>query len=297
MSVTNKDTVYAYMVRKSFGEGDAERDRGLSTPHDIRRYDDIIYGDNMQEWQSLDVYRPFKQEGKLPVILSVHGGGWVYGDKNVYQYYCMSLAKHGFAVVNFSYRLAPEYQYPASFEDLNTVCLWIKEHEEEYGFDTDHVFAVGDSAGGHMLALYACALTNPAYREQCGYDVQDLLRFQALALNCGAYDFRKVQEDIIRLMKVYLPDGGTREELELMSPVLHITEDFPPSFVMTANEDFLKPQAEYLIPVFVEKKVPYVYHCYGTEAYPLSHVFHCNMRLTEAAVCNKEECDFFRSFL
>ena len=63
------------------------------------------------KWQKLDVYRQKDATGKLPVIVSVHGGGWVYGDKERYQFYCMDLAERGFAVVNFSYRLAPEYKF------------------------------------------------------------------------------------------------------------------------------------------------------------------------------------------
>lgn len=55
----------------------------------------------------------------IPVIVSVHGGGWGYGDKERYQYYCMSLAQQGFAVVNFSYRLASKYKFPAPLEDTN----------------------------------------------------------------------------------------------------------------------------------------------------------------------------------
>ena len=132
------------MVRKMFGEGDAQRDAGLTTPEDIVRFDDIQYGTEEPKWQMLDVYRPKAAEGKLPVILSVHGGAWVYGDKDVYQYYCMSLAQRGFAVVNFSYRLAPEYKYPASFEDVNAVCEWITANADRYGLDTDNVFAVGE---------------------------------------------------------------------------------------------------------------------------------------------------------
>ena len=107
-------------IRKMFGEGDAERDAGLSTPSDVVRYDDIVYGKD-PKWQCLDVYRPKFRKGKLPVIISVHGGGWVYGDKEVYQWYCMNLAQRGFAVVNFTYRLAPEYKFPASLEDTNSV--------------------------------------------------------------------------------------------------------------------------------------------------------------------------------
>ena len=110
------------IVRKAFAAGDMVRDAGLKTPEDVKRFDDIVYGED-KVWQSLDVYRPKATniEEKLPVIVSVHGGGWVYGDKEGYQYYCMSLAQRGFAVVNFSYRLAPESKFPASIIDTNLV--------------------------------------------------------------------------------------------------------------------------------------------------------------------------------
>ena len=108
------------IIRAEFAEEDNKRDAGLKTPENIVRYDDIIYGTE-SKWQKLDVYCQKDATGKLPVIVSVHGGGWVYGDKERYQFYCMDLAERGFAVVNFSYRLAPEYKFPASLEDTNSV--------------------------------------------------------------------------------------------------------------------------------------------------------------------------------
>ena len=152
------------IVRKTFAVGDMIRDAGLTTSDDIQRFDNIVYGED-KVWQSLDVYRPkaINIEEKLAVIVSVHGGGWVYGDKKTYQFYCMSLAQRGFAVVNFSYRLAPKSKFPASIIDTNLVFGWILDHAEEYGFDTENVFAVGDSAGAHMLGLYTNLCTNPKY--------------------------------------------------------------------------------------------------------------------------------------
>ena len=111
---------YAEIIRKTFSMGDMERDKNNQIPEDVVRYTDIRYANHDEKWNLLDVYRPKDINGKLPVIMSVHGGGWVYGDKDVYQWYCMNLAQRGFAVVNYSYRLAPEYQYPASFEDTST---------------------------------------------------------------------------------------------------------------------------------------------------------------------------------
>ena len=95
-------------IRSEFKKADDERDALMNTPEDIERWDNIVYGHDDREMQRLDVYRPKQAQGEdLPIIISVHGGARMYGDKERYQYYCMSLAQRGFAVVNFTYRLAP----------------------------------------------------------------------------------------------------------------------------------------------------------------------------------------------
>ena len=114
---------FGLYMREKFNAGDEIRDAGLKTPEGVRRFDGIVYGTD-SKWNVLDVYRPKNSEGKLPVIISFHGGGWVYGDKERYQYYCMNFTRLGFAVVNFTYRLAPEFQHPAGLEDMNSVARW-----------------------------------------------------------------------------------------------------------------------------------------------------------------------------
>ena len=121
-------SLYGLGLRASFKISDTIRDRGLQAPKDIVRFDNLPYGTDPR-WQTLDVYRPKNAGGTaLPGIVSVHGGGWVYGDKNLYQYYCMSLAQHGFAVVNFSYRLAPRHKFPAALQDTDAVFHWVMAH-------------------------------------------------------------------------------------------------------------------------------------------------------------------------
>lgn len=87
----------AEQLRKVFGEADTVRDRGLKSPDDIIRYTDILYGRD-EKWNLLDVYRPVSLPEKRPckTIVSIHGGGWVYGDKERYKYYAMYLAQQGF---------------------------------------------------------------------------------------------------------------------------------------------------------------------------------------------------------
>ena len=291
-------SITSMMVRAMFKEGDDKRDAGLTTPEDIVRFDDILYGAD-PKWQALDVYRP-KAAGDrpLPVIVSVHGGGWVYGDKERYQYYCMSLAQRGFAVVNFTYRLAPEFKFPSSLEDTNLAFSWVLSHGAEYGFDTNHIFGVGDSAGAQILALFSCICTNPAYAAKYPFCAPQGFVPTALALNCGVYRIEPKGNDMTAmLMKELLPHKGTPEEIELLNVLDYITGDFPPTLYMTCSDDFLKDQAPLLGARLEQEGVRYESRFYGDEKHKLGHVFHCNMKSEDAKQCNDDECAFFRTFV
>lgn len=288
-------------VRRMFKESDDERDAGLTTPDDVVRMDNIRYAED-DPCQLLDVYRPQDAMGKpLPVIVSVHGGGWVYGDKERYQWYCMSLAQHGFAVVNFTYRLAPEHKFPASMVDTSAVFSWVLRNANEYGFDVGHVFGVGDSAGAHMLSMFCAACTNESYAKKLGIGVPAGFVPAAVSLNCGAYRIvaRKQQAgdpmlDITaQLMHDFLPGGGTEEEFALISPIDYVNESFPPAFIMTAEGDFLRGDALPMVHALDKCGVEVCYRYYKSPERELGHVFHCNMRLAEASQCNADECAFF----
>ena len=289
--------------RRNCRIGDMLRDAGLATPEGVKRFDDIRYGED-EKWNLLDVYRPKGEAGKLPVIVNVHGGGWVYGEKEVYQFYCMSLAERGFAVVNFNYRLAPEHKFPVQLEDTNRVVEWVLAHGEAYGFDLAHVFMVGDSAGAHLAGLYSCICTDPAYASAYPFRVPQGFVPAAVALNCGVYvpitrgDMEVLErEDVVYLPKALMPDGGTEEEAQFIDLTEHITAAFPPVFFMTATEDFCRPQAAYLEKALKAQGVPHTFKLYGGGEKPLEHVFHVDMGNETGRLCNEEECGFFRKFL
>lgn len=285
------------MIRTKFGATDTERDRGLVTPDDIVRHDNISYGQLPE--QLLDVYRPKDADGALPVIVSVHGGGWVYGDKERYQFYCINLAQRGFAVINYSYRLAPEHKFPAALEDTALVFAWAKAQAEIYGFDMDQLFAVGDSAGANLLELYCALCTNEEYRSRLGLPVNEFINPNAVALNCGVH-FITVSDDpndqfTTGLMQDYLEHGGSEEELKLVNISDVLTEGFPPAYIMTAENDFLKFQVPQLCGHLLQKNIPFTVKYYKDKEEQLGHVFHLNIRSAAANRCNDEECAFFSS--
>ncbi len=284
-------------IRKDFAEGDQRRDAGLTTPPDIVRWDDIKYGWDSR-WQILDLYRPASMAGRnLPVIVSFHGGGWVYGSKEVYQFYCMDLAKRGFAVVNFTYRLAPEFQFPAPLEDANLVFDWVLKNASRYGLNTEEIFAVGDSAGAHGLGLYAALCTNPEYEKRFAFRKPEKLKLRAIALNCGLYDLNEPAPSVgdrKELMEAYLPEHGTAQERRAVCVPEHVTSAYPPVFLMTSAQDFLKSQAPLMKARLEQMGVPHVYKVYENPEHRVGHVFHCNIKTKDATLCNDEECAFFR---
>ena len=271
---------------------DEKRNEGLTTPEGIKRFDDIRYGED--ERNVLDVYRPKDAEGKLPVIVSIHGGGWVYGNKEIMQFYCMSLAEKGFAVVNYNYRLAPKHKHPVPLEDANKVFNWVLENAGVYGFDTDNIFALGDSVGANILGLYCCLCADPAYAEELAVQPPKGFMPKAVALNSGLYRLIRGEEDLLdSLAEAYFPNGGTDEEYDCIDLGRYVNGKFPPTFVMTALGDFLTRQAKPFYDRLKAIGVEAEYHCYGSEENELKHVFHIDIKLPEARACNSDECAFF----
>lgn len=97
-------SLYSFALRASFKISDTMRDRGLHDPAGIAHYDDLAYGPDPR-WQTLDVYRPeCAGSSLLPVIVSVHGGGWVYGDKNLYRPCGAGLQRGGMRILQALYK-------------------------------------------------------------------------------------------------------------------------------------------------------------------------------------------------
>lgn len=273
---------------------DAKRDRGLKTPEDIRRIDRIPYGPD-ERWNTLDVYRPRGKAGKLPVIVNIHGGGYVYGSTKQYQFYCMGLAQRGFAVVSFNYHLAPKYKFPTPVRDTNLVMEWICRKAEIYGFDTDNVVIVGDSAGAQLASQYAVICTDPEYAKIMEITPPEFT-LRAVGLNCGMYDLKKRAGEIPgnKLMIDYFTKDPSvyGKKLDVLS---HVTEKFPPAYLLSAKGDFLVEQCRPMAELLRSKGVPCEYRIYGDEK--TGHVFHLDMRSDLARKANDEEIAFIREHL
>ena len=161
-------------------------------------------------------------------------------------------------------------------------------------------FAVGDSAGAHMLGLFCNMCTNPAYAAEYDFAVPQGFVPTAVAFNCAAFH-TEVNDDpndlTSALMADYLPNGVDEHEISLVNVVPHVTADFPPSYIMTCDGDFLHDAAEPMSKLLRKLGVVHELHVYGGIGEELPHVFHCNMKSEDARRCNDDECRFFKRFV
>ena len=289
----------------------------MKKPDDIERRTNIPYGKH-GKWNELDVYFPKGTETPLPAIVSVHGGGYVYGTKNLYQYYCMNLAQRGFTVVNFNYRLAPGAAFPSPVIETNEVMKWICLNAADYYIDLNNIFFVGDSAGAQIASQYAAIVTNNEYAGMFGIVVPEF-KLRAVALNCGMYEkFHELDTALPGLLCDYFGKDPLQHG-EKTNVLKYINSSFPPAFIMSSANDFLLPCAKPMFEHLQKKGVPCVCEIYGikeerktahaslrpanekkftTDAGEprLAHVFHLDIRKDSARKCNDAQCEFFKKY-
>lgn len=126
--------------------------RGAPVPEGVEALRDLAYVKNGSARQKLDLYLPKERgEKNLPVVLWIHGGGWLKGSKDKCK--AAFLATKGFAVASVGYRLTDEVQWPGQIDDLYAAVRWLRINGEEHQLDADLIGAWGSSAGGHLAAL------------------------------------------------------------------------------------------------------------------------------------------------
>jgi len=211
----------------------------------VERIRDLSYGPEGVRNQ-LDVYRPREGAQGCPVLLQIHGGAWVLGDKNAQGLPLMNaLAARGWLCVAPNYRLSPRATFPEHLVDCKLALKWIREHVVEYGGDPSFVAVTGGSAGGHLAALVALTPNEPEY--QPGFEHVDT-RVQAAVPFYGAYDFlfhNGVDVSQARkpsFVETHVMKSGPREDprgWERASPVRWVGPEAPPFFVLHGSNDSL----------------------------------------------------------
>jgi acetyl esterase len=207
------------------------------------------------------LYTPQGLPDGSPLLVYLHGGGWVIGSLETHDELCRYLAVHaGVRVLSVDYRLAPEHPFPAAPQDSLAAYLWAREHAPELGADQDSVALGGDSAGGNLSAVVAhqCTLS--------GDRVPDfLLLFYPSANPSAETGSRKLFDegffltdaDMTWFADHYCP-ADQRGDVRYAPLLADDLSGLPPTYVATGGFDPLRDDGEAFAKRLTESGVPVV---------------------------------------
>ena len=198
----------------------------------------------------MDIYRHRDLPTDRPVLLQVHGGGWMIGSKQQQGIPLMlQMAAHGWVCVAVNYPLSPRARWPEHLVAVKRAMAWIREHGSEYGADPSFVAVTGGSAGGHLAAMLA--LTADDKSLQPGFEDVDT-SVQACVPHYGVYDLtaesgsRSSQDMLDNLTSRFVMNRAASypEDYRAASPLSRVVPDAPPFFVIHGSNDSLVPVPE-----------------------------------------------------
>jgi len=130
----------------------------------------IVYKVANRYEAKLDLYRPSKATEPTPVVMMIHGGGWLFGTKEDSVLYLLPFLQMGFAAVNVEYRMGSVSLAPAAVEDCLCALHWIGRNAKKYKFDLGKVVVTGGSAGGHLALTTAMIPASAGFENECAYE-------------------------------------------------------------------------------------------------------------------------------
>lgn len=228
----------------------------------VTRLEDIPYIDDGTNEHMLDVYYPEGTSEKLPVIIDIHGGGLMMGDKDSNEIYCSVLAKKGYTVVCINYRLSPDVLYPSQVQDVMAAFKWVNDNADSYNIDLDKVYVTGDSAGGNLAYYVPLVETSPELQTLYGVTPSGL-QIDALGLVSGMYDMKTGFN--APLISCYFGfDYKNSPYYPYLQPeeVLPLGE-LPPCYMVSCSRDFLHSSADSFDRELTKRGIEHTYRDWG----------------------------------
>ena len=207
---------------------------------------------------TLDLYLPEDGVSAHPLVVWVHGGAWLEGDKENPP--VMRLVEHGYAAASINYRLSQQALFPAQINDCKAAIRWLRAHAAEYAIDAEHIGVWGHSAGGHLVALLGTSGDVKALEGDAGYSEYSS-RVQAAADYSGPTDLLHMNSPM-RFMRMVAggmdhdaPDspeskliGGPIQQhpqrVALANPIIYVRAGAPPFLIVHGIMDTVVPMSQ-----------------------------------------------------
>ena len=204
----------------------------------------------------MDVHYTEDGETDKPVMVYIHGGGWIQGERTAHLYYSKAFAAHGYVVFCPDYDLSSEERHLARSTELQLcdALAWVRDHAADYGADAEKLYLTGGSAGGNMALELAYRINSGEYAAASdGTELPQVKAVSAMFPACSVADMFTNRDPVLgptgyRMAAAYT--GVTPEEdpalFRSLEPVNHISKAAAPTFIMVgAGDTLVPPQATY----------------------------------------------------
>lgn len=266
------------IVWKSCDASDTALHAEQTPPEGIISHKDIEYLADGNPYHRLDVFYPegeIPAEG-LPVVIDIHGGGWMYATKDLNEYYCKEIASKGYIVFSISYRLVPDVTVNEQIQDCSSALAWISENMNNYPANANTVMLTGDSAGGQLSAYCTVLNQSPELREIFG-TCETNLNIKCLALTSPVAYMNHGGLFSVYTRMLWGKDYKQKPTYEFMdiSDIIIYADDMPPTYFITSSGDTLAhDQTVTAYNLFLERGIECELVDFGEyEGKKLPHVF------------------------
>lgn len=215
-------------------------------PEETILHHNLNYNNDTLQKHLLDIYLPPNTKDKIPLIVFVHGGGWLSNDKYADIGYMgetvSQIIKKGYALASIDYRLSTQAVFPAQIRDCNRAVSFLYDNAEKYGFDTERFAIMGFSAGGHLASLMGLSKndavdaffmpeSNTSFKFKA---VVDFYGPSELILFPGSDNAKSPEGLLIGAAPLDRPDLA-----KTASPVTYVDENDPPFLIIHGEKDNL----------------------------------------------------------
>ncbi len=200
---------------------------------DINYYPNYVLDGVPRNVHLLDIYKPEACQS-CPVIMYIHGGSWVFGDKGDLSYKAKAFTTHGYIYVSINYRLSPDYRFPVHAYDVARAFSWLKNNIADYGGNPEQIYLLGHSAGGHLAALIAL---DEHYLEAFGLIPANIAG--VIGLDSAAYHLPSLfAAEPENQYLFYWAFGDNPKDWAIASPINYIREGkiVPPFLLLVAGD-------------------------------------------------------------
>ena len=234
---------------------------------------DLSYKDDGDLYHNFDIYYGNSSGNLLPTVINVHGGGLVYGIKEICKQACVYMAKFGFNVANINYRLLPDVTLRDQIKDVIDGLTYIYENSHRLNLRSDKIFLTSDSAGSFLTLAALALMKDENFREIFGIKAKDI-KISGMALISPMIGLLK--SGSLSLINEPARRGLTQDQIPFTDDILRALANtiLPPTIITTSEEDFIRDQALSIKNFLDEKNIKNIFLDFKkTNSHPLGHGF------------------------